>query len=97
MRKPLGVLPASLLTICLLVFGGQPLRADPVSDFYAGKQIQFIVRTTPGGDYDLLSRVSVWPTIHGQIHSRSSLVHREQHAWRGRHYCRQLYGRGRSP
>ena len=57
MRKPLGVLPASLLTICLFVFGGQPLRADPVSDFYAGKQIQFIVRTTPGGDYDLLSRV----------------------------------------
>lgn len=31
--------------------------ADPVSDFYAGKTIQFIVRTTPGGDYDLLTRV----------------------------------------
>lgn len=34
-----------------------PARADPVAEFYAGKQIQFIVRTTPGGDYDALSRL----------------------------------------
>jgi tripartite-type tricarboxylate transporter receptor subunit TctC len=31
--------------------------ADAVGDFYAGKQLQFVVRTTPGGDYDLLTRV----------------------------------------
>jgi tripartite-type tricarboxylate transporter receptor subunit TctC len=43
---------AALLTLAVV-----PLRADPVADFYAGKQIQFIVRTTPGGDYDQLSRL----------------------------------------
>lgn len=41
----------------LLMLAAAPLRADPVADFYAGKQIQFIVRTTPGGDYDQLSRL----------------------------------------
>ena len=32
-------------------------RADAVSDFYAGKVIRFIIRTPPGGGYDLLSRL----------------------------------------
>jgi tripartite-type tricarboxylate transporter receptor subunit TctC len=31
--------------------------ADAVSDFYKGKQIRFIVRTTPGGDYDQYTRL----------------------------------------
>ena len=33
--------------------------ADSVKDFYSGpgKQIQFIIRTTPGGGYDLLTRL----------------------------------------
>ena len=52
MLKPFG---ASLA--CLMALGTAQARADPVSDFYTGKQIQFIVRTTPGGDYDLLSRL----------------------------------------
>jgi len=34
-----------------------PAMADTVSDFYRGKQIRFIVRTTPGGDYDQYSRL----------------------------------------
>src|SRR5258707_1861654 len=34
-----------------------PAAADEVSDFYRGKQIRFIVRTTPGGDYDQYSRL----------------------------------------
>ncbi len=33
------------------------LAADPVADFYAGKQMRFIIRTPPGGDYDQLSRL----------------------------------------
>jgi tripartite-type tricarboxylate transporter receptor subunit TctC len=57
MSKPRSVSLTSLLTTGLLLVAVETLRADPVSDFYAGKQIQFIVRTTPGGDYDLLSRV----------------------------------------
>jgi hypothetical protein len=34
-----------------------PLAADPVADFYKGKQMQFIIRTPPGGDYDSYSRL----------------------------------------
>ena len=46
----------------LAVFGAlasvvSPLAADPVADFYAGKQMRFIIRTPPGGDYDQLSRL----------------------------------------
>ncbi len=32
-------------------------NADPVADFYKGKQIQVVVRTTVGGGYDSLSRL----------------------------------------
>ncbi len=31
--------------------------ADPVADFYKGKQVQVVVRTTVGGGYDTLSRL----------------------------------------
>jgi tripartite-type tricarboxylate transporter receptor subunit TctC len=41
----------------LLVLGTAPALADAVADFYKGKQIRFIVRTLPGGDYDQLSRI----------------------------------------
>ena len=34
-----------------------PSAADPVADFYRGKQMQFIIRTPPGGDYDSYSRL----------------------------------------
>jgi tripartite-type tricarboxylate transporter receptor subunit TctC len=36
-----------------------PALADPVRDFYAGpgKQMKFLIRTPPGGGYDLLSRL----------------------------------------
>jgi tripartite-type tricarboxylate transporter receptor subunit TctC len=32
-------------------------RADAVADFYKGKQIRFVIRTTPGGDYDQYTRL----------------------------------------
>lgn len=31
--------------------------ADPIADFYKGKQLQFIIRSSPGGSYDLYSRL----------------------------------------
>ena len=31
--------------------------ADPVEDFYKGKQIRFIIRAAPGGNYDLYMRL----------------------------------------
>ena len=32
-------------------------KADPVEDFYRGKQIRIVIRATPGGNYDLYSRL----------------------------------------
>jgi len=40
-----------------IVFSSAPAIADAVADFYKGKQIRFVVRTTPGGDYDQYSRL----------------------------------------
>lgn len=37
--------------------GSEPAAADAVADFYKGKQIRFIVRTTVGGDYDQYTRL----------------------------------------
>jgi tripartite-type tricarboxylate transporter receptor subunit TctC len=40
-----------------LVLVAVPAAADPVADFYKGKQIRFVIRTTPGGDYDQYTRL----------------------------------------
>jgi hypothetical protein len=34
-----------------------PASADPIEDFYRGKQIKIYVRAAPGGNYDVYSRV----------------------------------------
>ncbi len=34
-----------------------PATADPIADFYRGKQIRMVVRTTPGGDYHQYSHL----------------------------------------
>ena len=41
----------------ILLLGPAPAMADAVSDFYKGKQMRMIVRTTVGGDYDQYSRL----------------------------------------
>ena len=46
-----------LILAAALIFASTPALADPVSDFYTGKQIRFIIRTTVGGDYDQYSRL----------------------------------------
>src|SRR5580704_2874027 len=38
-------------------FSVKALRADPVADFYRGKQIIFMVGSSPGGGYDAVARV----------------------------------------
>ena len=51
---------ARLLTAVLsglFVAGSGPAMADDVADFYKGKQIRFVVRTTVGGDYDQYTRL----------------------------------------
>jgi tripartite-type tricarboxylate transporter receptor subunit TctC len=53
MRKSIATLVAS---VALIAIAG-PVAADTVASFYAGKQMRFIIRTPPGGDYDQLSRL----------------------------------------
>ena len=40
---------------------GMPViaAADPVADFYRGKQIRVVIRAAPGGNYDLYSRLLI--------------------------------------
>jgi tripartite-type tricarboxylate transporter receptor subunit TctC len=40
-----------------LFLGAGSAAADAVADFYKGKQIRFVVRTTVGGDYDQYTRL----------------------------------------
>jgi tripartite-type tricarboxylate transporter receptor subunit TctC len=52
------MIKGAMAALCAIVFlGSGAARADAVGDFYKGKQIRFIVRTLPGGDYDQLTRV----------------------------------------
>jgi tripartite-type tricarboxylate transporter receptor subunit TctC len=37
--------------------GSAPASADPVADFYRGKQITFMVGSSPGGGYDAIARL----------------------------------------
>jgi tripartite-type tricarboxylate transporter receptor subunit TctC len=49
-RTAIAVLLAS-------AFVSVPAAADPVADFYKGKQIRFIIRSNVGGTYDLYGRL----------------------------------------
>ena len=42
---------------CLALERPSPAAADPIADFYRGKQIRMVVRTTPGGDYHQYSHL----------------------------------------
>jgi len=50
---------SALLAAALLVATGlRPAAADPVRDFYAGKQVTIIVGSGTGGGYDLQARLT---------------------------------------
>jgi tripartite-type tricarboxylate transporter receptor subunit TctC len=51
MRRSAGIIAA------LLVGLATPALADPVADFYSGKQIKFVIRAGVGGSYDSYSRL----------------------------------------
>jgi tripartite-type tricarboxylate transporter receptor subunit TctC len=52
------MLKVSGTVLCgLVILTASPARADAVGDFYKGKQVRFVIRTTPGGDYDQYSRL----------------------------------------
>jgi tripartite-type tricarboxylate transporter receptor subunit TctC len=43
--------------VVIAIIGIVPAAADPVADFYKGKQIRFIIRSNVGGTYDLYGRL----------------------------------------
>jgi len=56
MRKAVMTIPALGLAI-FASLSASPALADPVADFYKGKQVKMIIRTKPGGGYDLSARM----------------------------------------
>ena len=52
-----GTVAVGLLSVGGLAAGSGPASADPVAEFYKGKQLRLVVRTTTGGDYDQYSRL----------------------------------------
>jgi hypothetical protein len=50
-RIATGIVAAALSAV--------PATADPVADFYKGKQIRVVIRAAPGGNYDLYSRLLI--------------------------------------
>jgi tripartite-type tricarboxylate transporter receptor subunit TctC len=47
----------AIATSLLVAFAVTPTLADPVADFYKGKQVRFIIRANVGGTYDLYARL----------------------------------------
>lgn len=45
------------IAISLVIACATPAFADPVADFYQGKQIRFVIRSNVGGTYDLYARL----------------------------------------
>ena len=46
-----------LLPLALVALAALPARADPVADFYKGKSVQFVIRSTAGTGYDQYGRL----------------------------------------
>jgi tripartite-type tricarboxylate transporter receptor subunit TctC len=45
------------IAFALAALCATPSLADPVEDFYKGKQLRFVIRAAPGGNYDLYMRL----------------------------------------
>jgi tripartite-type tricarboxylate transporter receptor subunit TctC len=54
---PRSMLVLTALLAALLTTAAAPAAADAVAEFYAGKQIRFIIRSGVGGGYDQYSRL----------------------------------------
>lgn len=50
------LVPSSLVLIAAVALPGAPALADEVADFYKGKPMQMVIRSTTGNEYDLLAR-----------------------------------------
>src|SRR5262249_6337764 len=47
---------ALIASLCVAL-GATAAVADPVEDFYRGKQVRFVIRAAPGGNYDQYMRL----------------------------------------
>jgi tripartite-type tricarboxylate transporter receptor subunit TctC len=45
------------LAVAIAALSAAPVTADPVADFYRGKQVKIYIRAAPGGNYDIYSRL----------------------------------------
>ena len=59
MRDARSMMPRlrMLAALALAVLAAAPAAAQPVADFYRGKQIKLYIRAAPGGNYDVYSRL----------------------------------------
>jgi tripartite-type tricarboxylate transporter receptor subunit TctC len=53
----LCLLPVFAITVPTVILAAAPAAAEPVADFYRGKQIKIYIRAAPGGNYDIYSRL----------------------------------------
>lgn len=58
--SPLAGKVARMLLPALLLasFASLPAQADPIAEFYKGKQLRLVIGYTPGGGYDIYGRVT---------------------------------------
>jgi tripartite-type tricarboxylate transporter receptor subunit TctC len=58
-KRSIMTLAPSLRAAALACLAAAPAQADAVSDFYRSNPIKYYVSTSPGGGYDLVSRIFV--------------------------------------
>src|SRR3954468_18380378 len=51
------VVTCSLAAVMLMAVMTQTVRADPIADFYRGKQVSVVIGTSAGNDYDFRARL----------------------------------------
>ena len=51
------VVTCSLAAVMLMAIMTQTVRADPIADFYRGKQVSVVIGTSAGNDYDFRARL----------------------------------------
>ena len=57
MISRIGTIATYLSLSASALLAAWPSAADPIADFYAGKQIQMIIRSTAGTSYDTYARL----------------------------------------
>ena len=55
----MGRLGPALVSIALLSIAATAIQAQPVADFYKGKQLRMVIGTEAGQDYDTWGRVEL--------------------------------------